>query len=366
MKIESVKDKLSVAISKAGRITSKNLTLPVLSCLLLETNKNFLKIKATNLDLGVEIMVPVKTEIEGVVAVPAQVINNFLNNLDDNKSVTLEKKENTLEIRSESSVADIKTFPVDDFPTIPQVENGKSFKIQARDFLKGLKAVLYSSSTSSVKPELASVYIYSEDENVVFVATDSFRLAEKKIKTKNSVDFGGILLPYKNAADIVKLFEDIDDQIEIKVSKNQISVFYSGLYVVSRVIDGVFPDYKQIIPKEHKTQVIVLKQDIINSLKLSNIFSDSFNQINLKVVPGKRLFQAKTKNLDVGENTNRIDATTEGEEIDINFNHRYITDCLSTIDSDSVFLTFNGMAKPLVIKGVSDKSFTYLVMPMNR
>ncbi len=366
MKLESVKDKLNVAVSKAGRITSKNLTLPVLSCLLLETNKNFLKIKATNLDLGVEIMIPVKTEIEGVVAVPAQVINNFLNNLEEDKSVFIEKKENTLEIRSESSVAEIKTFPIDDFPTIPSVDNGKTFKIQAKDFLKGIRAVIYSSSTSTVKPELSSVYIYSEEEYLVFVATDSFRLAEKKVKIKKTADFGGILLPYKNASDIIKLFEDIDDELEIKVSKNQLSVFYSGLYVVSRVIDGVFPDYKQIIPKETKTQVIVLKQDIINSLKLSNIFSDSFNQINLKVLPSKRIFQAKTKNLDVGENINQIEATTEGEDIEINFNHRYITDCLSSIDSDSVFLTFNGMAKPLVIKGVSDKSFTYLVMPMNR
>lgn len=366
MKIEAVKEKLSTAVSKAGKITSKNITLPVLSCLLLETNKNFLKIKATNLDLGVEIMIPVKVEEEGIVAVPSQVINNFLNNLEENKNVSLIKKDNTLEIRSESSVADIKTLPTEDFPTIPSIENAKSFKIQAKDFLKGIKAVIYSSSTSSVKPELASVYIYSDEEGVVFVATDSFRLAEKRIKIKKPIDFGGILIPFRNASDIVRLFEDIDDEIEIKVSKNQISLFYSGIYVVSRIIDGVFPDYKQIIPKEHKTQVIILKQDIINSLKLSNIFSDNFNQINIKVVPGKRLFQVRTKNIDVGESVNVIDSTVEGEDIDINFNHRYITDCLSSIESDSVFLTFNGVSKPLVIKGVSDKSFTYLVMPMNR
>ena len=136
--------------------------------------------------------------------------------------------------------------------------------------------------------------------------------------------------------------------------------------MVSRVIDGVFPDYKQILPKEEKTKVLLLKQDLINSLKISNIFSDSFNQMNISIKKGDKIIKIKTKNNNIGENTNKIEANIEGEDIEVNFNYKYIIDCLPSIISDSVSLSFNGINKPLVIRGTSDKTFTYLVMPMNR
>ena len=198
------------------------------------------------------------------------------------------------------------------------------------------------------------------------MATDSFRLAEKTIKTRKNVNLPGILIPFKNAMDILKIIDTTDEEIEINSTKNQISFTFGGLYLVSRVIDGVFPDYKQIIPKEEKTKVTVLKQDLINSLKISSIFSDNFNQMNINADKATKNIQVKTKNSNIGENTNKIEATIEGESIEVNFNHRYIMDCLSSISSDSISLFFNGINKPLVIKGTSDKTFTYLVMPMNR
>ncbi|MCX6717957.1 MAG: DNA polymerase III subunit beta [Candidatus Taylorbacteria bacterium] len=366
MKIECIKEKLHMAVSKAEKVVSKNLNLPVLSCLLFETKGNNLIIRSTNLDLGLEISIPVKVEQEGKVAIPAQVLSSFLNNLSDDKNIVLETVENTLKIYSSSSEANIKTLSTDDFPTVPMIDEGKTCKISSRDLISGIKSVIYSSSTSSVKPELSSVYIYSHgDEGLVFVATDSFRLAEKTIKTRKVIDLPGVLIPFKNASDILKIFDDVDEEIEINSTKNQISFNFNGLYLVSRVIDGNFPDYKQILPKERKTKVTVLKQDLINSLKISNIFSDNFNQINIVVKNGKNI-QIKTKNLNIGENTNKIEADIEGEEIEANFNYRYIVDCLGSIASDSIILSLNGINKPLVIQGSSDKTFTYLVMPMNR
>lgn len=367
MKIECIKEKLDVAVSKAEKVSNKNITLPVLSCLLLETKKNLLNIKATNLDLGIEISIPVKVEEEGMVAIPSQILNNFLSNIDDDKSVFIETTENNnVKIHTLSNDAVIKTQPKDDFPTIPQVEADKTFKINSKDLIKGLRSVSYSSSTSTIKPELASVFIYPNEEGLVFVATDSFRLAEKKVKTKKVPDFSPILLPFKNTLEIMRIFDGIDDEIEVGVTKNQASFVYNNIYVVSRVVDGTFPDYKQIIPKEFKTQAVVLKQDLINTLKVSNIFSDSFSQANIKINPKEKGFTIKTKNPNVGENINSIDSAIEGEEIEINFNYRYILDCLSFVDTDSVSLSFNGLTKPVVIKGTGDKSFTYLVMPMNR
>ncbi len=366
MKIEVVKEKIHNAVSKAEKIVGKNINIPVLSCLLLETNKNSLIIKSTNLDLGLEIVIPVKVLEEGKVAVPGSVINNFLNNVNGEKNITLETIDTVLKISTTNSEASIKTLSFEDFPTIPRVEEGKKAIITAKELQNGIRSVIYSSSTSSVKPELSSVYIYSNEDSFVFVATDSFRLAEKAIKTKKKVELPGVLIPFKNAADILKIVDGMDDEIEINATKNQISFTLNGLYLVSRVIDGMFPDYKQILPKENKTKVAVLKQDLLNSLKISNIFSDNFNQINIKVEAGIKEIELKTKNSNVGENKNNLQANIEGESIEVNFNYKYIVDCIGSIVSDSIVLFFNGNNKPLVIKGQNDQSFTYLVMPMNR
>ncbi len=366
MKIECIKEKLSGAISKAEKITGKNMTLPILSCILLETKNGSVVIRSTNLDLGIEIEVPAKVLSEGAVAVPGAIINNFLNNLPNTGNLVLEEKEGNLYINGGGSQTVIKSFSSDDFPTIPKVEDAKVCEINSQDFVSGLKSVCYSASTSSIKPELASVYINSDDEGLFFVATDSFRLAEKKIKTKRAAELGQILIPYKNVADILKIIGDEKEGLHMEFTKNQISLRFKDTYLVSRVIDGVFPDYKQIIPQDFKTEVIVLKQDLINVLKIANVFSDNFNQISIKVSPTDKTLEFKTKNSNVGETVNKLPATISGDSIEINFNYKYIVDCFQSINSDSVTLCFNGLNRPLVIRGVSDKVFTYLVMPMNR
>lgn len=366
MKIECVKEKFQIAISKAEKIVSKNINLPVLSCLLLETKGNNLIIKSTNLDLGLELSIPVKVEEGGVVAIPANIISNFLNNINEDKNIKLETIDNILKVYTETNEANIKTLSQEDFPTIPKIEHENSCKINSKDFVNGIKSVIYSASTSSVKPELSSVYMYINEDNLVFVATDSFRLAEKTIKIKKNINLNNILIPFKNALDILKIIDNIDIEIEINSTKNQISFMFNGIYLVSRVIDGVFPDYKQILPKEEKTKVIVLKQDLINSLKISNVFSDNFNQVNINIKKDEKQIIIKTKNNNIGENTNKINVNIEGEDISVNFNYKYITDCLSSINSDSISLSFNGINKPLVVRGTSDNSFTYLIMPMNR
>lgn len=368
MKIECVQEKLKSAVGIAERIAGKHMTLPVLSCLLLDaSSKNNLVIRSTNLDLGIEISIPAKTDESGIVAVPAQVLNSFISGIvGDDKGVKLVTDQNNLKVTTLRSSGAIKTIPADDFPSIPRVSEENKFFLNGSDFAKGLKAVWYSSSVSSIKPELSSVYVYCDGEFVVFVATDSFRLAEKRVKIKKTKDFGQILIPFKNIPEIIRILETINDEIEVNLDKNQISFSYNGLYVVSRVVDGVFPDYKQIIPKSSSTEVVVLKQDLLNALKLSNIFSDKFNQINFKVNPSTKICEIKTKNNDIGENSTSLDSAITGEPIEINFNYKYIVDCFQSIESDSLTLYFNGLNRPMIISPVSNNSFRYLVMPMNR
>jgi len=366
MKIECVKEKVVPAFQYAERVTGKNLTLPVLGCILLEAKNNSLTIRATNLDLGIEIHVPVKIEKEGVVAVPGQILSQFVASLQGDKNIKIEAVEGNLSISSSMASTTIKSMSSEDFPTIPVVPKEKTFDIVASDFVRGLKSVWYSSSVSGIKPELSSILIASEEDVLVFAATDSFRLAEKRIKTKKQNDFGQILIPFKNIPEIVRVLEGMEGTTTVALSKNQISFSSDGVYLVSRVVDGVFPDYKQIIPKESKTEAIVLKQDLLHSLKLATIFSDKFNQVGVSVRPEQKVFELKTRSNEVGENVSRLIATVSGEDVEINFNYKYIIDCFQSIDVDTICLQFNGLNRPVVIRGVSDKTFMYLVMPMNR
>ena len=368
MKIECVKEKITKAISQVERVTGKNLSLQVLGCVLLEADKNNLTIRATNLDLGIELQIPTKVIEPGKVAVSAAVLNNLLSNIPGDKSIVFETTStNSLKVTSLKTSTIIKTLPHDDFPSIPRVAEDQAIHMQAGDFVKGLKSVWYAAAVSSVKPELSSVYIAStNDDHLIFAATDSFRLAEKRLRLKKGKLNDHILLPFKNIPEIIKLLSDVPDEIAIFVTKNQISFSHANLYLTSRVIDGVFPDYKQIIPSSAGTEATVLKQDFMQALKVANIFSDKFNQVNIGVSPKAKSFEIKTTNADVGESVNKVDAVLSGEEVSVNFNHKYITDSFQSFEADSISLAFNSINRPLVIRGVGDKSFLYLVMPMNR
>lgn len=366
MKFECIKSKLSEAVSMAEKITGKNLTLPVLACIFIEAKNKNIVLRATNLDLGIEIMLPVKIEQDGVAAVPGQIFNNFLAQSAGDKGVIIENNEGNVKIVSDVGTTIIKSLNTDDFPTIPRIEGGKSFKINSREFTRGIKSVWYSSAISSMKPELSSVYIHSNEDGLVFVATDSFRLAEKKIKMKNMKDFGSVLIPVKNIPEIMRVLENSPEEVDVTITKNQISFSFAGVYLTSRVVEGVFPDYKQIIPKEHKTRVTVLKQDVVSALKIATIFSDKFNKLSIKAIPKEKVFEFSTKNSDIGENNTKIEAVILGDEISINFNYRYITDCFQSIESDSLNFDFNSLTRPLIIQGTTDNSFTYLVMPINK
>ncbi len=366
MNIECIKDKLVYAIGKAERITGKNITLPILSCVLLDAHDSMLTIKSTNLDLGIEISLPVKVITPGTVAVSGSILYSFISNITNDKNVTLEAVDGNLKVSTKHSESLIKAFPVDDFPTIPKVVSDKPFTLNIPGLIKGFKAVMYSASVSTIRPVLGSVMLASEEDSVVFVATDSFRLSEKRIGVKKHKEFNQILIPFKNVGEIIKTLEDIKEDAEVFLNENQIAFSYNDIYVTSRVIDGVFPDYKEIIPKETKTEVTVLKQDLLSSLRISNTFSDKFSQVTFHISPTEKTFKITTKNADVGENVNTLDAVVKGDDISVSFNYKYIIDCFQSLDGDSVSLSFLDKNRAMTVRGVGDKSFLYLVMPMNK
>ncbi|MDE2038332.1 MAG: DNA polymerase III subunit beta [Patescibacteria group bacterium] len=370
MKAEVRLEKLKGAVALTERAAGKHSTLPVLSCILIDAKKNSLTLRATNLDIGIEVDIPSKSDGEASFAVPAHTLSSFLSQAGDKDQIaTLESSNGNLSISLSRSRGVLKTMPFEDFPAIPTVAEGKSYSIAPEVFIRGLKAVWYSASVSSVKPELSSIYVYRDADEIVFAATDSFRLAEKRLPLPKNTPFDDVLIPFKNSVDIARALETVSGEVSVKAAKNLISFESEGTKITSRVIDGVFPDYKQIIPKGYVTEAIVLKQDLMNALKVSSVFSDAFNQVKMTIDPEKKSFEVMTKNSDIGENLTGVDASLSGEAIEVNFNCKYITDCFQSIDADSLSLQLNGKNRPLVIRPVSgsgDRMFMYIVMPMNR
>lgn len=366
MRIICEKDRLKDAVLCAERVTGKNLSLLVLSSILISTKKKSISLRATNLDIGIEIDVPATIEEDGSVAVPGGILSSFVSNIYNGKKVVIQEKNNNIEVSAGDNITTIKCYPAEEFPTLPVINTGEYITFSSQKLTDGMRSVLYSASSSEIKPELASVYIYPENDNWVFVATDSFRLAEKKIQNKNTKAISGILIPQKNITEIIRIFENKTEDVEVRFNKNQISISQNGVYFTSRIIDGTFPDYKQIIPKEKKTEAIILKQDLINALKLSLVFSNKQNRITIKILPTQKKMFIEAKNQDTGESNISIDAALSGENTEIDLNAKYMNDCLSSIHQDSITISCTGDNKPIIINGVSDKSFTYLIMPMNK
>ena len=370
MKIEFIKEDLSNALLKLERITIKNPTLPVLKCVLFNTNdEKLITLKSTNLDIGLEIKIQGKVIEKGeTFTVPGDVVTHLITNISDKGKITLEKKngDETILIKTKNTSTKIKTYPHEDFPNIPKTKGEKKiFNISSSLFEEGIKSVIFNASVSNIKPELASVYMYEKNNSLYFVATDFFRLSEKKIKTLEDVRGVDVLIPYKNTQNIIKLL-DFNEDIKVSIDENQISLKNKKTTITSRIVNGDFPDYQQIIPKEYKSQAVVLKEDLISAFKINSIFSGEFKQVKFIISKSNNKLTLETNNSNIGINITDIEADVIGENMEIKFNHRYISECLPYFKSESIVLGFSDHNKPLTIKGVDDESFLQLIMPMNK
>lgn len=358
-------EKLKNAISLAERMTGKALTLPTLHAILLIASGKSITIRSTNLALGIEIEVPATITIEGTVLIKGEVLMNVCNHLGDAPEVTLSLNHDNLTIQTTQHTTIIKCLPPEEFPTLPTVE-GEQMEIKTNLLQEGIRSVYFCAALTDIKPEIASIFIYSEENTLCFVATDSFRLAEKKINIKGIPEISKILIPYKNISDILRVLDVAPETIRITYSRNQISFSTQGLYLTSRLIDGGFPPYQLIIPKETTTKVVMLKQELLNTLRLSTIFADKFFQVAFSVPEDKKAITISSKNSDVGSSVSTVSAVIEGAPIDVECNLKYFLDVFQALSGDSLSLSFTQPNKPIVVRSVSDTSFLYLLMPTNR
>jgi len=351
-------------LEMVGRVSTKHVTLPVLQCVYLEATGDHLIMRATNLEIAIEARVKADVKEEGVVAVPASVFLQTVG-LNTEKSLTLRVEESGLLVEGSGSETLIKAMPHEEFPSIPRVE-GSGQTINNHLFGLGIRSTAFAASVSSIKPELGSVYIFQKKEHsLTFVATDSFRLMEKSVPQKGVVFDSSVLLPQKNALEIAKVLDSVPSDPVCRFNDNQFSLeFNEGVYVTSRLISGSFPDYEQIMPKEFAAKVTLLREDLARAFKKTSIFLNKFSQVGLYIT--NKSLTVSAVGGESGTTTESLKAETEGDELTLNFNQRYLSEVLQHIADDSITLQFSGVGRPVVIKGTSDASVRYLVMPMNK
>ena len=363
------------AIGIAEHNTSKNQSLPILQSIYLEAKGNILFIRATNLENALEISLPAKVDHHGSIAVSGKILNSFLSHIHDSH-VTLQNKQNNLFIKTSQTETTLRGYAQEDFPLFPSIESLFSFILSSQEFNIHLRRVLIAVSSSDIKPELASVSWYAFKNKLKLAATDSFRLSESSLVSKslNVSSVLSFLLPSLASYEILRLVENssreslvsFGDEKEIKIfgNKNQIVFQNKTIRFISRLTEGIFPDYEQIIPKSFLTEVVVKQDSFLQQLKLASVFMGRLNDIQLIVDSSKKNITLKAINSDVGEHISSLDASIQGEDVTAKFNWRYLIDGVQQINTEYIVLGMNNEQSPLLLKGKGDTSYFYLAMPM--
>jgi len=349
-------------LEKVARVSTKHISMPILQYILLEVSGGTLVLQATNLEVFIQCSLPAQEIKKGRVCVLASTLLQTIS-LITQKEIVIQTKGDVLVVETKTSKSSINTVSYEDFPTIPKIKGGGQ-EIKGVSFSQGIRTAAFAASQSSIKPELGSVYIFQKKGHALtFVATDSFRLVEKTVPQQNVVLEEGVLIPHKNALEIAHVCDVGDEKLMFFVSENQCAVEVGGIYITSRLVTGSFPDYENIIPKEFVTHTTLLVSDLQHTLKKTSIYLNKFMQLTFMVAKNHISITSKSE---VGTTTEKVEATTEGDDITLSFNQRYVQEILPYISDESMTIHFAGVGRPMIIEGVHDRSLRYLVMPMNK
>ncbi len=363
MKIICTQENLKAGLAMVGRIISPNNTLPILNNILIKTENGLLNISSTNLEVAISTYVRCKIEEEGGITVFSKTISELINNLP-NKNISLESKESELIIEAENYHTKIKTLPIEEFPIIPEVENREKITIPSQELKNAISQVVFAVSTNQTQPEISGVFLNIEDKTITLTATDRYRLAEKKIQLSKSFPSQQVIVPQKTILELSRIIGTQADDVEMSISDNQILFYINNTQIISRLIDGQYPDYKQIIPTEFLTTIHTKKQDFVNSLKAGSIFSQGSNSIKFNYDSEKQILTVTSESSDLGKSTVELPSNIEGEGGVLMVNYKYILDCLSNIESDNVIIKIINDNSPSILIPEGKNDYMYLVMPI--
>lgn len=371
MKIIILQEKLKQGVKTVERVSQKSLTLPILQNTLLKTSSNFFSLEATNLEIGVKNWILGKTEKEGQIAVPTRAFSELISGFP-NKPVSLDVKGLTLSLQCGECRIKLKGFAPSEFPIIPQPKEGENLKVNSLVFCQALSQVVNIPSLSVSRPEISGIYFLFQKELIKIVATDSFRLGEKKIFLPSTLSQEySLILPQQTAKEIINIFGEKESELQIYFSPNQIlfetamsETAHPQAQLVSRLIEGEYPNYQEIIPKKTETQIICSRNEFISQIKTASIFSGKINEIKLKIDPKKKQIWVFSQNPDLGEYRGSLPGKIKGKEIEISFNHRFLIDGLLEIKTSEIIFELTNEESPAVLKPVGDENYLYVAMPI--
>ncbi|MFZ2187262.1 MAG: DNA polymerase III subunit beta [Candidatus Moraniibacteriota bacterium] len=383
MKLICTHENLNRVIFYLERVAGKQSTLPILSNFLLETEKGRLKISATNLEIGVIAYIGAKIEQEGKLAVPAKLLSNFIHNLPLGDVLELESDNEGLKIISTSYQIKIKGLDGKDFPIIPEYKQDYFFFFPAQELKRALSRLLFCISLNNARLELTGVHIFFYQDKIELAATDSFRLAEETIAFTNQgsgySDFlsqnPSLIIPGNTLQEIIHVISPESKEVKVALKENQIFFEIDGVQIISRVINGKYPDYKQIIPKDFSLQVVLEKEAFQRAVKIASSFS-SYNsgEITLSFQPEGKQCTISSQSQEIGENKTVLpmEVAQGAEPLTIVFNPRYVLEGINVLASEKILFSANDGATPAALRAQDGaktalaESYLYIVMPIRK
>ena len=376
MKITCKQQDLSRGLTAVSHAVSSRSTLPILSNILLATDQGRLKLAATNLEIGINCWVDAQIHEEGTTTVPAKLLTDLVSGLPQAPvDISVAEDTNLLTIKSLGSIANIKGMDASEFPLIPSAEGGEPPVLLDAVLLKEMIAeVAFAAADDDSRPVFTGVQVQVNEEKITFAAADAFRLAVRVAPLPgDDHPRGDILVPARTLTELARILP-AEGPVEMIVTPNRSQVLFHTpqLDLVSRLIDGTFPNFRQIIPKEHATRAVVETKLFAEAVKRAALFArDSSNITRVKINPGENdglepgALTVEATAEDLGDNTSTVNAAVDGPELQIIFNVKYLADVLAVIGTPEVALEANGATKPGVIKPVGASDYTYVIMPMH-
>ncbi|MEK7654072.1 MAG: DNA polymerase III subunit beta [Patescibacteria group bacterium] len=368
MKVIILKSNLKEALMSVEKAISESGNLPILKNVLFKTFNNRIKIAATNLNLAVTKITSGKIIEEGGITVPFSTFYSLVNN-SDNERITIENDGNNLVFKTDNYSAKIQGINHEEFPIIPKIDNEDNFiEIDTVLFKDAVMKVLNAAQISEIRPEISGVLFDFQTTLIKLVATDAFRLAQKVINTnqfKSNFNHGfKVTIPLRTISEVIKIFPD-NQPLKIYVDSSQILFKNEDTELISRLIDGEYPDYEQIIPKDSSNEIVINKDQLVNAIKLASNFSGKTNDVRIKMNEGQKVLEVYSANQYLGENNYLIPVKFKGESFEeVSFNWRYFLDGLKVVDHENLIFCVNNNNKPSVIRPAEDASYFYILMPI--
>src|SRR5574338_189249 len=374
MNVSVMQENLVRGLQTVSRAVSTRATLPVLANVLLKTENSGIKLTATNLEIGINCWVPGKVTEEGEITVPARLLTDLVASLPNQRiDLVLSPKDRTLKLTCGSNRSSIKGIEADEFPVVAAIVESPATSVDARVLREALGEVVFAAATDESRPILTGVLTRLSGDTMTLAAADNYRIAVRTVKLDRPVSPDvTIVVPGRSYAELMRIMPDAEQPIEITVTPNKSQVLFhvEGVDLVSRLIEGQFPNYEPIIPSSHSSRAVVDREAFLSGTRRASIFArDSANIVKIELggdgAEGEVIGVSITAHAaDVGDNADTVEASVEGSPTTIAFNARYLLDVLSNLGSEEAALELSGPLAPGVIRGIGKDDYVHVIMPV--